>query len=191
MEDVGNWIVLGVMTVVLVIAAITDVRTGKVYNRLTLSAMVLGLVLSGVRGAMTDGGAGALGMAGASAFAAGVALLGFGVLVLATGGLGFGDVKLMGAVGAISASWQCVLSTTVYAFVVALLLGLAVMIRHGIVKRTAQRLLSVLLTRASRAEIDLPDDSPKVPFAVAVLVGGVLAGVEVLLGVVTPWSANW
>ncbi len=191
MDEVGNWIAFGLLTVVLVVAAVTDVKTGKVFNWLTLPAIGVGLVLAALRGAMTAGEPSAWGATQAALIATLAALLGFGLLVILTGGLGFGDVKLMGAVGALTASWQCVASTAIYAFVVAVGIAIVVMIRGGLVKRTMHRLLSVLLTRASRTDVNLPNDSPKIPFAVAIAVGGVVAGAEVLLGVDTPWAANW
>lgn len=192
------WLATGLLTVVLVIAAATDVKTGKVFNWLTYPAMLGGLAfwtVAGGIGAGLDGGpAGwAAGSGNALLSALGATLLGligFGLLVQA-GGLGFGDVKLMGAVGALSGSWQCLFSTTVYAFALGLVLAIGVMIRKGLVKRTFHRLVNVLLSKAARAPATIPDDSPKLPFAVPIAIGGVLAAAEVLLGLDTPWAPKW
>ncbi|MCL6582056.1 MAG: A24 family peptidase [bacterium] len=78
------------LAVILAVAAISDVRSHKIPNRLTLSAMGAGIIyhicLSGWRGGLFS-------LAGAIA---GLGLL-FGFYLL--GGMGAGDVKLMGAVG--------------------------------------------------------------------------------------------
>jgi len=183
-----DWIVMLILAGVLIPAAVMDVRTGKVFNVLTYSAMIGGLVLSTILGAIH--GSAINGLA-ASALAMFAALLGFGAIRMA-GGLGWGDVKLMGAYGAIVASWQCLFSATVYAFVFGAILAVAVMIRHGLVKRTMSRLLGVALTAAARTSAELPDDSPRIPFAVAICLGGLLAAGEYFLGWQTPWRpADW
>ncbi len=116
-------------------------------------------------------------------------LIPFALLVL-TAGLGGGDMKLMAAVGSLSAMWQVVLATTVYALVAAVVMAVVVMLRKRVVKDTLSRVLGAALLSRSRVEADLPRDGPKVPFAAAVAVGFALAGAEQMLGVVTPW-ASW
>ncbi len=190
---------MGLLTGVLIVASVTDIKTGKVYNWLTLPAILTGLALATVFGApfgqelapgLVTGQTASWAGFQASLFATMIGLMGFGVLVVA-GGLGFGDVKLMGAYGALTASWQCLASAAVYAFVVAMVLAIVVMLRGGLVKRTMHRLWSVVLTKAARVDHAIPDDSPRVPFALAIGVGGLLAAAEVLLGLNTPWAAGW
>ena len=198
---------------VLVIAAGWDVRTGKVPNWLTYSAVLVGVAVWTVAGVVgvvggvgvmptevgTPGGLGGVGGVGAvggawwsglawslGGFAAGF----FPFLVMSMmGGLGGGDVKLMGAVGALSASWRVVLATSVYALLVAFLIALYLMFRHGLVKRTMGRIATAAVMSAHRVKPAIPGDSPKIPFAVAVAVGGALAGAEGMLGVWTPWAS--
>ncbi len=79
------------LTVVL-IAAVTDLATGKVYNRLTYTAAGLGLVLHALPIPGAQGVLFALGGLGA-----GFALL---LLPFLLGGTGGGDVKLLAALGA-------------------------------------------------------------------------------------------
>ena len=89
-----------VLAAVVIVAAITDLRTGRIYNWLVYPAIALGLALGAAGGAMDGGSDGALAGLKDHALGAGFA---FGVLVLcfAIGGMGGGDVKLMAAVGAL------------------------------------------------------------------------------------------
>lgn len=182
-----EWLVMLILAGVLGTAAVTDVRTGKVFNWLTYSAMLGGLVLATVFGAI-DGRP--LDGLASSALAMFGGLLSFGIIRVA-GGLGWGDVKLIGAYGAIIASWQCLFSAAVYTFVIGAVMAIAVMIRHGLIRRTMSRLLGVALTTAARTAPNLPDDSPRIPFAVAICIGGLLAAGEYLLGWQTPWRPDW
>lgn len=183
------WITLSLLSVVLVISAAADVRAGKVPNAITVPAMAAGLVLGAVRGGIDSGGA-----AGASAGLAWAmigllaALIPFSLIFFA-GGLGGGDVKLMAAVGAITARWECVLATSVYAFVLAALMSLVVIFRRGLLRQTAHRLLGVMIGVGAGLKSEPPADSPRIPMAVAIAVGGLLAGLEVLIGLKTPWAA--
>jgi prepilin peptidase CpaA len=72
-------------------AAVTDVRSFRIPNRLTLPLLACGLVYQLVTAGLSGLGAGLLGV-----------LLGFALLVPfhVAGGLGAGDVKLLAAVGA-------------------------------------------------------------------------------------------
>ena len=76
---------------VLIIASITDIRSHRIPNWLTFPAIIMGLGFN-----LISGGVGGLlfGVAGL--------LLGIGLFIFlyAMGGMGAGDVKLMGAVGA-------------------------------------------------------------------------------------------
>ena len=169
------------LSVVLVTAGVTDWRWGKVHNWLTYPAMAVGLIywaVAGLAGAPV-GVLAAIGglLAGLVPFA----------LIFAGGGLGGGDVKLMGSVGALSASWACVLSTAVYALLLAVVMALVVMVRHRIVQRTFHRLFGAALQAASRAQPEIPTDSPRIPFSTAIAVGGLLAAGEQMLHWQTPW----
>ena len=171
-------------------AAWTDYRDGKVYNRLTYPAMLLALNAWAIAGLVTDGFNGMLSGFGGSlvGLLAGALPL---LLILSAGGLGGGDMKLMGALGAICASWQCVVSVFVYALVLALIGAVVVMVRRGLVMRTLGRILRAGLLRSPEGEEGETAKwagSPRLPFAVAVAAGSVLAGAEHLLGWRTPWA---
>jgi len=80
-----------ILSSILVVAAITDLRTQKIPNLITFSAMFLGLVFYSI----TNGWNGLL-------FSFEGLLLGIGLLIIPylMGGMGAGDAKLMGAIGA-------------------------------------------------------------------------------------------
>src|SRR5438045_5670218 len=83
-----EWTALAALAIV---AAIGDVRTGRVPNRLTLGAAAAGVLFAAARG----GGSGIA--ASVSGFAVGLALF---LPLFALGGMGGGDVKLLAAFGA-------------------------------------------------------------------------------------------
>ncbi len=181
--NIPHLIAFAFLTVVLTIAAITDWRRGKIYNWLTLPAVLLGFVLWLIAGLLgTEQGI------GASLFAFAAGLIPFGFLAL-RGWLGGGDAKLMAAVGAISASWEVVLSTAFYGMIVAMALAIVLMIHHGVVKQTLHRIFGAVLSTAARVKPDLENEKHTVPFGAAVAVGGLLAGAEQMLGLVTPWAS--
>jgi prepilin peptidase CpaA len=105
------------------------------------------------------------------------------------GGLGGGDVKLMGAVGAILARPDAALYAVLYSFLAAVVLALGIMVHRRIVGRTLRRVLAAVLGAVAGTHPTLPADSPRVPFAVAILIGGLLAGWEHVLHRGLPWSA--
>jgi prepilin peptidase CpaA len=94
----------------------TDVRTRRIPNLVCGLGMVAGLVLNTIHG----GSAGLL--ASASGLLVAVALL---LFPFAMGGLGGGDVKMMGAIGALLGP-----RTTLEGLLVGLMFGGAIMIVH-------------------------------------------------------------
>jgi len=185
----ANLIAYALVAAVAAACAVTDVRSGKVLNRVTYPAMVFGLVFWAVAGGLI---AGSLGGAGRGAlwalggWAAGAIPL--GLIALGRAGIGMGDAKLTAAIGALSASWQMVLDSVVYALVVCLLWCVWIMVRQRIVKRTLGRLFGAAMMAGARAKVEFPDDSPRVPIGAAIAVGASVAGIEHLLGGELPWS---
>ena len=171
------------LTVVLTTASIPDALHGKIYNWLTLPAVLAGLIFWTIAG-LLDADRGIT----ASLVGLAAGIIPFGFLAL-RGWLGGGDAKLIAAVGAISASWQCVLSTAFYAMIVAMAMAIVIMIHHGLVKQTFQRIFGAILSTAARVKPDLENEKHTVPFGAAVAVGGLIAGAEQLLGLITPWAS--
>ncbi len=185
--NVHEIVSFGILIVVLATAGVWDYRTDKIPNWLTLWSAALGFVWAGIAG-MAGFGFESTG-GGLSASAIGM-LAGFlpMAIVFFSGGMGGGDVKLCAAYGALCASWECTLGCLVYSFVIAALMGVIIMCRHKIIGRTLMRILSTMMTLSAKVKPDMPTDSPRVPFGVAVCGGGLIAGVEFLLHVKMPWS---
>lgn len=148
-------------------ACVTDIKTRRIPNLLTFGAAATGLAyhlaMSGWEGLMGAG----LG------WLAGVAFL---FLPFALGGMGGGDVKLMGALGA----WLGATATVwvvLYTGIAGGVLALAVSARHGYLA-TAFRNLWLLLAHwrvaglTPMSELTLEHSkSPKLAYAVPILAG--------------------
>ena len=148
-----------------------DVRTRRIPNRLTFPAAALGLVAATV----AHGGHGSV--ASGAGLLVGLALF-FPLFVLK--GLGAGDVKLMGALGA----WLGTSTTLGVAFYTSLaggVLALALIVRHRYSRQAVQNLW--LLLMHWRVSGIRPLDSltletsagPKLPYALPIAVGLALA----------------
>ena len=114
--------------------AVTDLRRGKIYNKVTYPAAALGLGLSFLS-APPDPLASVAGMAGA--------LVGYGLLCR-VGGMGAGDVKLMAAVGALK-GLPFVFFGSFYIFCAASLAGVVVLAWKGRLLPVAKWVAGTLL----------------------------------------------
>jgi prepilin peptidase CpaA len=152
---------------VALVGAVTDVRSARIPNRLTYSALLIALVLR----------ADLLGLAGLKSGAAGMLMGGglFCVLFL-LGAMGGGDMKLMAAVGAWVGSTE-VLTVLVAAALAGGLLALGSMLFSRTVGQTLQntvRLICYRLTSGLRPHPELnvqASGSKRVPFGVAIAMG--------------------
>jgi prepilin peptidase CpaA len=148
-----------------------DVRTRRIPNRLTFPATALGVAAA----TAAHGGAGAL--ASAVGLIVGLALF---FPLFALKGLGAGDVKLMGALGA----WlggTTVLGVAFYTTLAGGVLALALIVKHRY-GRQALRNLWLLLThwrvfglRPLDALTLETSKGPKLPYALPIAVGLALA----------------
>ncbi len=178
MELLKTW-PYGVMVITLLVAVVTDLRTGKIYNWLTYPVVAVGLIGHTLVGGL-GGSDYSIGLAGSLAGLA----VGFAPMLLAwmAGGIGGGDAKLMAAVGAL-AGWTFALSAMFFGFAVAALMALAVMIRHKLVKQTMGRIwrfISLVIVRGRPADPAAPE-SRKIAFGIALCVGSAIALVELIL----------
>lgn len=166
-ESIAAWWWAVVLSAAMIAATVTDLRRGMIYNWITYPAIAIGLIGH----TLLDGWSG---LAGAGA---GLAMGYLPMLAIQmSGGIGGGDAKLAGAVGAL-AGWEFVLAAMLAAFVLAGVLAVIVMIRLGIVRRTLKRVwrsvvLAVVPGGKGRTEGEY--DSPKLPFGVAMAAGALL-----------------
>ena len=159
-----------VLAVVVIAAAVSDLKTGRIPNWITVPGAALGLALQGYHG----------GLQGAIFSLAGAALgLGiFRVLYLA-GGMGAGDVKLFGAVGALVGP-----QALVWVFIFTGLLGgvaaLALAMARGRLRQTLAQTGHLMLSfgrlrweEARQASSLHAPDALRLPYG-AVIAGGAL-----------------
>lgn len=161
------------LAVTLVAAAASDIRSGKIRNIVTYPAIAMGLIAQ----TYLYGTAGFTRAAGG--FAAGFVPL---LICWVLGGIGGGDAKLMGAVGALS-NWRFALAAMLTAFAIAAGMAIAVMIRKRIVRRTLARIgrtLWLALIPGVKRTWPADEDSPKIPFGVALCVGSAAAWIDSL-----------
>jgi prepilin peptidase CpaA len=103
------------------ICAYTDVRRGRIYNAITYPAIALGLIVQ----------VALFGWAGALSAVEGFAVGFFpAFIVFATGGMGGGDVKLLGAIGALAGP-TAALETLLISLMFGAFFGLAQLAWHG------------------------------------------------------------
>lgn len=124
-----------VLLVVAVACAVTDLWKGKIYNAITYPAMAIGVVLSvwqhGVSGIWIALGGFAVGF--------------FPALILfQLGGMGGGDVKLLGAIGAIAGAIAAT-ETLILAFLVGGLLSIGKLVWQGQLFSSLWRTVRVLV----------------------------------------------
>ena len=164
----------GVLAVVLLWAAIADVRTGKIPNMLTYTAIVTGIVGHTLAGGLWTHGPTELGLAGSLAgLAAGFLPM---LAAFLAGGVGGGDAKLMAAVGAL-AGWRFALATLFGGFAFAVIMAIVVMIRLKIVRQTFSRVgrfLFLLISPSVPAD-PAGEESPKIALGLALCVGAAVA----------------
>lgn len=103
------------------------------------------------------------------------------VVVWRMGGVGAGDAKLMGAVGALG-GWRFALATMFYGLLVAGLMAIVVILLRRRALDTLRRIGTALVLLLGRAKPGSPaqTDSPTVPLGLALAIGAAAACIEVL-----------
>jgi len=153
----------------LIIAVFADLRTGRVPNALTFPAMAAGLALH----------AGSAGMSGLffsfKGIAAGIAVLLAPYIFL---GMGAGDVKLMGAVGALIGAGE-VLVAFLFAAVIGGIYGLVLLVLRGglgeVLKKYLFALKHFLITKDFVCMEGGESGSIRIYYAPAIAAGTLLA----------------
>ena len=179
----GMW-AYGVLALALVAASITDVREGKVRNVVTYPAVVIGLIGHTLVGGLGPGIDPDLGLLGSLSGLA----VGFLPLLVAwlAGGIGGGDAKLMGAVGALT-GWRFAIAAMFYGFAVAGIMAVVIMLKRRITKETLARIMRwlYLVFTPARPADPATEESPKIPFGLALCIGSAIALVDVLFRTAT------
>lgn len=150
-----------ILVLLILSAAITDLKWNKIYNLQTYPAMICGLILgfvtAGVYGVLIH----FLGLV------VGLSLL---FIFYLLGGVGAGDVKLLGAIGALKGS-TFVLYTMFYAGLVGGAMALAIIIWQGNVKQTMKNLF-YFIRHPFRAQHELDEQNYQyLPYGFAISVG--------------------
>lgn len=173
-----------IASLVVMAAAVSDLRTFRIPNTLTLPALLAGLVYHGVGGGWAD-----LQSSLAAVFFGGGLLL----MLHALGVMGAGDVKLMAAIGA----WLGLPFTYDLFVITALATGLCSVVmvivqrRLGLATANTLRLLLWLLTfgrhhtAVERVEVVVKLEDRRrrlIPFAVMMTIGMMVVGGAVCLG---------
>lgn len=157
-----------------IIATITDFLRRKIYNWLTLPAILVGLILNSVLG----------GWWGLFDSIAGLLLGGIIFLILGLMGMmGGGDVKLAAAVGALI-GWYLTVSAIYYGALCGAVLALIWALLHGTLWPTLRRLWRAAVAFAvpgMRPEAELMEsETEPMPYGVAISWGAIIAAFKVL-----------
>jgi prepilin peptidase CpaA len=177
-----NYLADAILVAVLAAATVTDLRSGRIYNRLVYPAIVAGLLLG-----LLDGGKAGLWNHALGAGVAFAALL----FCFAIGGIGGGDVKLMTAVGALggfarAGQGNFILYAMLYAFAIGAILGLVGALWRGVLGATMARTvlgLWIFTQPGTTLNDAVPKPSLRVPFGLATAVGVVWLLIENYVGI--------
>lgn len=153
-----------VLVVILLFCAVTDLKSGKIYNMVIAPGLILAFLFSGVTGGWEALGQSFLG------FAVGLGLL---LVPFLLGGMGAGDVKLLGLVGAFQGPVFCFRS-----FILAALVGgvmaIGIMIyRSGFLKigRGFLPLLGLFFSAGGKKIAFEANRKGTFPYGVAIVLG--------------------
>ena len=187
-----GYLAMGLLTAVVLIAGIQDWKTQRIPNWLVGPAILAGFALAGLTGFLGagwdhSGWPGCVEGLQSAALSFSLAFVPF-FIIWKMGGLGGGDVKLIGAAGAIAANWEMVLGAAFYGFFIAMIWAFVIMVRYKIVKRTLRRIFNAALMSAAKVKPDLNKDTIRIPFGIPFGIGAVLTGIELLLRIKLPWS---
>lgn len=150
-----------ILVVLFLSAAITDLRWKKIYNYQTYPAMICGLIIGWIAGGVPGL------LASLGGLVVGLSLL---LIFYMLGGVGAGDVKLLGAIGALKGA-TFILYTMFYAGLVGGAMAFAIIIWSGTVKQTMKNLLYFLRhpLRAPREQKE--EEYQYLPYGFAISLG--------------------
>ncbi len=157
-----------ILVLMLICCFITDLTKQKIYNWATLPGIGVGFLINGIL----------TGIPGLKSAGLGFAIgFGFLLIIFLVGGMGGGDVKLMGAIGALR-GYPFIISALVYSILVGGFIAFAVLIWK---KRFLKAMWNIFFFLFSKL---LPfihssglnkDEMEKVPFGIAIVIGTIWA----------------
>ena len=166
-----------ILMTLLIIAVVNDIRFQKIPNAMTYPAMIIGIayhsVVNGLQGFLFS-------MEG---IIVGIALL---IAFYIMGGMGAGDVKFMGSIGAFLGP-KAVFTVFIYAALIGGIYALAVLAHHGFLKAALKRYWTILRTYVLSGNfVYIPDSQEernlRLYYGIPIALGAVLAtlGSEIL-----------
>jgi prepilin peptidase CpaA len=155
---------------VLIVAVITDIRSNRIPNWLTFSAIIMGLGLN-----LISAGASGLLFSIEGLFLGG----GLFLILYVFGGMGAGDVKLMGAVGAMLGP-KMVLMAALYTAIIGGIYALAVIFFHPRAETTRKNTIETIksliyFSNLKYNKTEVADNPPKLCYGVAIALGTIIA----------------
>lgn len=173
-------VILIPMGIILLIAAITDWRERKVYNKLTYPSILIGLVAHTI--AMGFGGL-------ADGLIAAIVMFVLGLLLLMTPAIKGGDIKLMIGIGAFVGG-RGLFEIFFYSVFTGFFIGILMSLFNGYLKTLLKRIwylikgyVLMLVYRSANLKPELEEDErSKMPFAVAIFFGCVCTITEYTVG---------
>lgn len=157
------------LVVILAVTCYTELKANLIPNKITYTGMVLGLVYGFLPGGIT-----------LQSSAVGLAL-GFGTLFLfyIFGGMGGGDVKLMGTVGALL-GFQHIIAVLIYTSLIGAIMAIFYLVWHRKLIEGLGRTFRLLVTRKKKkadGDEELPDhaDLGGIPYGLAIATGTLVA----------------
>ncbi|WP_051310040.1 A24 family peptidase [Desulfogranum japonicum] len=163
---------MAITLAVIACAVITDVWKGKIYNWLTLPALVMGLGLAGIQQGWTGLGLSFLGL-----------LIGGGLPLIpfCLGALGGGDVKLFAAIGALMGP-AFICETLLASVLAGGVISFVVILKRSKIKPTLTwywgcitAVVTFLLFRGTGLVLPKGPDAGTTPYAISICVGVICA----------------
>ncbi|WP_423799541.1 A24 family peptidase [Neobacillus sp. SAB-20_R2A] len=153
------------LLIVLMVCMITDLKSRKIYNKVTIPTILFGLINNSL----------GLGLDGFLFSSKGL-LTGLGLLFIpfVLGGIGAGDVKLLAAIGSVKGS-IFVLNSFLYGAVIGGIIAFVIMVRRGILIDFVRRVIySIILLKATQGSLNLSKEDNLalgLPYGVAIALG--------------------
>jgi prepilin peptidase CpaA len=163
-----------VLVLLLLTAAVTDVRHGKIFNWSVYPAVLIALAGHAIIGGLWGHRPGQMGLLD-SVIGLVVGFAPLGVAWLG-GGIGGGDAKLTGAIGAL-VGWEFALTILFFGLAVAVVLALLILLHRRMARETFGRIGRFLLLWLVKTRPGGPagPNSPTVPLGLALCIGAALS----------------